>query len=329
AFDPTALAPAHARPSTPALTSLGERLFVDQRLSGNGGRSCATCHVTTKAFTDGLSRATPLPGRSDRLRNTPSLVNVAFEPSLFAEGRARSLETQVGTVLESPAEMASSVDKVAALVNGDERYRAEFAAAMPDRKGAPITGLEIRQVIAVYLRSLTAFDSRFDRAARGDSAAVSAEERRGFNLFMGRGKCATCHFVPLFNGVVPPEYRSAEAEVIGVPARADLSRPKLDDDVGRTNVEDIPNNRFAFKVPGLRNVALTAPYMHNGVFTTLDQVVDFYDRGGAAGLGLDLPNQTLSSAKLKLSAEEKSDLVAFLRSLTDTTSAHRQTLVAR
>src|SRR5262249_51403400 len=106
AFDPSAFAPAHARATTPALASLGERLFLDPRLSGSGTRSCASCHVPDKMFTDGRARAAPLPGKYASLRNTPSLINVAFEPSLFAEGRARSLETQIGVVLSSEAEMA-------------------------------------------------------------------------------------------------------------------------------------------------------------------------------------------------------------------------------
>jgi cytochrome c peroxidase len=319
AFDPTAFAPAHARSATPALLVLGERLFFDPRLSGTGERSCASCHVPEKMFTDGLPRAKPLPGQTAKLRNTPSLINVAFEPSLFAEGRSRSLETQVGVVLESRAEMASSVDQVAARLQTDSSYRTSFTSAMPDRKGAPITGLEVRQAIAAYLRSLTTFGSRFDRAVRGDTLAMTASERRGFTVFMGRGKCATCHFVPLFNGVVPPDYRTAEAEVIGVPSTADTVHAKLDPDPGRALVEGVPNNQFAFKVPGLRNVALTAPYMHNGVFKTLEQVIDFYDRGGAAGLGIQVASQTLSPTPLKLTGEEKRDLVAFLQALTDTT----------
>ena len=323
AFDPTGFAPAHARSATPALLALGERLFFDPRLSGTGERSCSSCHLPEKMFTDGLQRAQPLSGQTAKLRNTPSLINVAFEPSLFAEGRSRSLETQVGVVLESRAEMASSVDTAAARLRTDSSYRAAFASAMPDRKGAPITGLEVRQAIAAYLRSLTTFGSRFDRAVRGDTLAMTVSERRGFTVFMGRGKCATCHFVPLFNGVVPPDYRTGEAEVIGVPSTSDTIHAKLDPDPGRALVEGVPNNQFAFKVPALRNVALTPPYMHNGVFKTLEQVIDFYDRGGAAGLGIRVASQTLSPTPLELTAEEKRNLVAFLGALTDTTGIKR------
>ncbi|HEU4995363.1 MAG TPA: cytochrome c peroxidase [Gemmatimonadaceae bacterium] len=319
AFDPTAFAPAHARPSTTALRMLGERLFMEPRLSGPGTRACSSCHVPAMAFTDRRPRAAPLPGQERKpLRNTPTLLNVAFEPRLFAEGRTRSLETQVGNVLESHAEMASSVDTVAARLKADSSYRAAFAAAMPDRGTAPLTGLEVRQALAAYLRSLSAMGSRFDRAMRGDTLAVTAAERRGFTVFMGKAKCGTCHFAPLFNGVMPPDYRNAEAEVIGVPATPNLARPVLDPDPGRAVLELVPNNQSAFKVPALRNVALTAPYMHNGVFATLEQVVDFYDRGGGAGLGLALPQQTLPSTPLKLTPAEKRELVAFMGALTDT-----------
>ena len=124
--------------------------------------------------------------------------------------------------------------------------------------------------------------------------------------------------MPLFNGLTPPFYRTSEAEIIGVPATDDLKRPKLDPDVGKANLEDNPLNRFAFKVTSLRNVALTAPYMHNGVFTTLEDVIEFYDRGGGVGIGLTLPYQSLPTTPLKLTPAEKRDLVAFLGALTDT-----------
>lgn len=161
-------------------------------------------------------------------------------------------------------------------------------------------------------------DSRFDRAVRGDTLAMTDAERRGMTVFLGRAKCGTCHFMPLFNGVTPLFYRISEAEIIGVPATANLEHPVLDPDVGRANVEDIPLNRFAFKVTSLRNVALTGPYMHNGVFETLEEVIEFYDRGGGVGIGLTLPYQSLPAAPLRLTANEKRDLVAFLGALTDT-----------
>jgi cytochrome c peroxidase len=174
----------------------------------------------------------------------------------------------------------------------------------------------VRQALGAYVRSLGALDSRFDRAVRGDTAALSGTERRGFNLFMGKARCGTCHFAPLFNGTMPPDFVRSEAEIIGVTDRPGAGA-RLDPDPGLGGVDLQPAHRGGFKVPTLRNVELTAPYMHNGAFRTLEQVVDFYDRGGAAGAGLTLPTQTLPPDSLRLSRDEKRALVAFLRSLTD------------
>ena len=319
AFSPNAFPPAHARAPSPALEALGKRLFFDPVLSGTGTRSCASCHQPARAFTDGRPRAEPIDGgQSTVLRNTPTVLNVAMQPAFFADDRALSLENQIATVLESAAEMASSPDSAAKRVSAVPSYRAAFAEAMPDRKESVITGLEVRQALAAYLRTLNAMNSRFDRAVRGDTMVMTDSERRGLTLFLGKAKCGTCHFMPLFNGVTPPFYRVSEAEIIGVPATADLKHAKLDPDMGRFSVEDLPINRFAFKVTSLRNVAVTAPYMHNGVFRTLDDVIEFYDRGGGVGIGLTLPYQSLSPVPLELSSGEKKDLVAFLGALTDT-----------
>ena len=319
AFSPLAFLPAHARPQSADIVALGERLFFDRNLSGPRTRSCASCHQPDRAFTDGLARAEPIDrSKTAALRNTPTLLNVAMQPAFFADDRALSLENQIAVVLASDAEMASSEDSAAARVATDASYRAAFAKAMPDRADSTIRGLQVRQALATYLRTLNTMDSRFDRAVRGDTLAMTEAERRGMTVFLGRAKCGTCHFMPLFNGLTPPFYRTSESEIIGVPSTADLAHAKLDPDVGRANVEDNPLNRFAFKVTSLRNVAVTAPYMHNGVFRTLEDVVEFYDRGGGVGLGLDIPYQSLPTTPLELGALEKKDLVAFLGALTDT-----------
>ncbi|HEX6809799.1 MAG TPA: hypothetical protein VF118_17560, partial [Gemmatimonadaceae bacterium] len=143
-------------------------------------------------------------------------------------------------------------------------------------------------------------------------------ERFGFTVFAGKARCATCHFLPLVNGTMPPDFVASEAEIIGTPALPNARPARLDPDPGVAGVDAQPVHRAAFKVPTLRNIALTAPYMHNGVFRTLDQVVDFYDQGGGTGSGLHVPNQTLSADSLHLSREEKRALVSFLRALTDT-----------
>ena len=145
-------------------------------------------------------------------------------------------------------------------------------------------------------------------------ATLSTDARDGFNLFMGKAQCGTCHFLPLFNGVKPP-YIGSEFEVLGTPA--DTLYSALSADTGRYGVNPAPETHRAFRTGTLRNIARTAPYMHNGAYKTLEDVIDFYDHGGAVGLGLALPTQTLPSDELNLSKEEKADIIAFLKALTD------------
>jgi cytochrome c peroxidase len=142
---------------------------------------------------------------------------------------------------------------------------------------------------------------------------LSDEEKLGFNLFMGKGQCATCHFFPLFNGTVPPAFAKSESEILGTPSA--LNNQRLDTDSGKFKTTGMELHRHAFKTPTIRNVALTAPYMHNGVYKTLDQVVDFYDRGGGIRLGFSVPNQTLPDTKLNLTKAEQQALVTFMKAL--------------
>lgn len=256
-------------------------------------------------------------------RNTPTLLNAAFASALFDDLRATSLEMQAGLVLANPAELAGSATLAAERLQRDPSYSAAFRRAFPD-SARGITPDAVTRALAAYVRSLSALDSRFDRAVRGDTSALSTDERQGFTVFMGKGHCGTCHFLPLFNGTMPPDFVRSEAEIIGVTDRAGRKGARIDPDSGLARIDLQPIHRGAFKVPTLRNVAVTAPYMHNGAFRSLEQVVDFYDRGGAAGSGLDLPGQTLPPDSLHLSREEKHALVAFLGALTDTTSVGRQ-----
>jgi cytochrome c peroxidase len=319
AFDPSAYAPEFAPASTPELVALGKKLFFDVRLSGPRTRSCGSCHDPSRAFTDGRARALTLDtGAQPTARNTPTLINAALEPALFADQRAGSLEDQVARVLSSAAEMRSSPELAAARLGADEAYRAAFRRAIAGARDSAVTALGVRVALAAYVRSLIALDSRFDRAVRGEPGMLTRSERRGFDLFAGRARCATCHFMPLFSGVAPPEFVTSEPEIIGVPGAQSARAPMLDGDPGREGVDHAAAHKFAFKVPTLRNVALTAPYMHNGVFRTLDQVVEFYDRGGGSGAGIRVPGQTLSAKPLHLRAGERRDLVAFLGALTDT-----------
>ena len=320
AFDPMFFAALDAPWPTPALAALGRDLFFDTRLSPSGTRSCATCHDPARAFTDGHARAPLLPGHAARrpARNTPTLWNAALQPALFADNRVRTLEDQAADVVGSAAEMGGSLADAALRIAQDSVLVRRFARSFGASPDTALTARTLRLALAAYVRTLTALSSRFDRAVRGDREAMTSDERAGFELFMGKARCGTCHFAPLFNGATPPTLSESEPEVIGVPAPASRHHPPIDPDSGRFNVRRIDQHLFAFKTPTLRNIALTAPYMHNGVYATLEEVVDFYDAGGGHGLGIALPHQTLPTDSLRLTREERRDLIAFLRTLTDT-----------
>jgi cytochrome c peroxidase len=282
AFEPAALARGDAPAATAAEVAYGRRLFSDPALGGTSGRSCAFCHQPERAFTNGLAIA---PGAD---RHAPSLLNVALQVRAFSDLRAATLEDQVVDVVGNPREMGGvAID----------------------------TAPRIAWALAAYERTLGRLDSRFDRAVRGDTGALTPSERRGFTVFMGKARCGTCHFAPLFNGVAPPAFDRTEVEVLGVPRAPDTARATADADVGRWTVTHAAGDLRAFRVPTVRDASVTGPYMHNGVYRTLEQVVDFYDRGGGQGIGARVGDQTLPPVALRLSGREKADLVAFLGAL--------------
>lgn len=298
--------------TNPAKVVLGRRLFYDARLSGDGTRSCATCHQPAKAFTDGLVRNTVLGDTVLLLRNTPTLLNAALQPAQFYDLRANTLEEQVMDVLSNPKEMHGDVHAIIPYL--DTAYRSLFNQAYP---GEAIDTTNMANALAAFVRSLTALNSRFDAYMRGDSTAMSRTEIRGFNLFMGKAKCGTCHYMPLFNGVLPPKYLRMETEVISVPYAPGVQ--EADADPGRGAIVDRAAYQHAFKTTTVRNARLTAPYMHNGVFVNLQQVIDFYDKGGQR-----LDNQTLAPQPLHLNKKEKKDLEAFIGSLDSEQTEFRQ-----
>ncbi len=319
AIDPRWFAPDYAPPPTAELVALGRQLFFDPALSATRRRSCATCHQPAFGFTDRRRVASVDPGHG-RVRNTPTLLNAGFQRAQLADQRVAFLEFQFEEVMANQREMALHPDSAARRLAADSALVTRFAATFGKPREKALTGQSLSIAVAAYVRSLQALDSRFDRAIRGDTAAITASERRGFNLFMGKAACGTCHFAPLFGGTLPPAYLESEPEVIGVPATRAAKGAVVDRDLGVFEITHAPLHRHAFKTPTMRNVALTAPYMHNGVFRTLEEVVDFYDRGGGNGLGMRLPNQTLPAEPLDLTDQEKRDLVAFLGALTDSTS---------
>jgi cytochrome c peroxidase len=319
AFDAGAFGPAGEGGATPERAALGRMLFFDPVLSGDGSRACASCHVPERGFADGRARPLPLrAGGPVPRRNTPTVVNAGLQAGTFYDLRTAFLEDQVAEVVRNRDEMHGDFARAAALVAGSPEYVAHVQRAYPS-EGAEVTEARIRGAVAAYVRSLQGTSAPFDRYVRGERTALGPAERRGYNLFMGRARCGSCHFAPLFNGTVPPAFAKTEVEVLGVPDRPARGGVRVDADEGRGALQGIPLYRHAFKTPTVRNAAVTAPYMHNGVFATLEEVVDFYDRGGGPAWGIHLDNQTLPADSLGLSAVDRADLVAFMRALTDTT----------
>ena len=318
-------------PLTAGKIELGRKLFFDRRLSLNDTFSCAMCHIPEQGFTSNdMATAVGIEGRSVR-RNAPTLLNVAYAERLFHDGRETTLEQQVWGPLLARNEMGNpSIGALLEKVKRLSDYTGRFAAVFG--RGPSMENLG--SAIASYERSLLAADSPFDRWYFGGEAdALSAAARRGFELFRGKAGCVSCHSIgpeyALFTDqrlhntgigyqravgderrtrriqVAPGTYLEVERSVIetlGEPPPGDL---------GLYEVTQNPADRWKYKTPTLRNVALTAPYMHDGSLATLEEVVDFYDRGG-------VPNENLSPLlhPLELTRSEKDDLVAFLASLT-------------
>ena len=312
AFDVNAFVLSDEYNFTKEKSILGEKLFYDKGLSKNNDRSCASCHHPEKAFTDGLKTNVSLTG-SNLARNTPTLTYASLQNAQFWDMRQLDLEKQSVDVIQNKDEMHGSMENIHAKIQLDNEYVKLFKKAYP--KTSKPEAWQIQNAIASYVRSLNAFDSRFDEYMRGNKNSLNNEEIEGMNLFMGKAKCATCHFTPLFNGTVPPSYSKTEHEVIGTPNEA--SGKTLSPDKGRYLYNKMPQLVGAFKTPTVRNAAVTAPYMHNGVFKTLEEVVSFYNKGGGQSLGYEVENQTLPFDKLNLTVKEEKALVAFMKTLTD------------
>lgn len=310
-------APTYNRGLKPEVADLGEVLFFDPVLSGNSNRACASCHKPGQAFTDGKIKSVAFNFQGDVARNAPTLINAGFQKSQFWDQRVSFIEDQVSNVIANPIEMHGHMETSARKLMQSEAYRALFKNAFGQDT---ITKQNIQIALASYIRSLSGLNARFDQYMQGNKASLSPKEIQGFNLFMGKAKCGTCHFLPLFNGTVPPLYLETESEVLGVPANADTARARVDSDQGKLIAYNRTLHTYAFKTSTVRNASLTAPYMHNGVYKTLAQVIDFYNRGGGAGIGIDLSNQTLPTDKLGLTKTEQEQIIAFIETLNDTTA---------
>jgi cytochrome c peroxidase len=323
-FDPNAFntfffLPAGNLKQRDRIAELGRILFFDPVMSENNRRACASCHKPEKGFTDGLAQSLAFDQDNSLLRNAPTLINSVFQKRLFLDGRSRTYEDQAFRVLSNPQEMHHDFSLIAKKINESPEYISLFRKTYIGTRDTVIDRRSILTAISEYERTLVGMNSKFDKAINGN-ANLTTDEKEGFNLFVGKGNCASCHFVPLFNGTMPPEYLETEWETLGVPAVNAGGKKALDPDSGRGGIVVTEILRHAFKTPTVRNVEITSPYMHNGVFKTLEEVVDFYDAGGGKGMGLEVPYQTLSPDSLHLSKKEKGQLISFMKSLTDTAS---------
>lgn len=293
---------------TPQQIDLGRYLFFDPVLSGNGKMACASCHIPEKGFTDHRVHSIGMGGHEVR-RNAPSLWNVGFLKRFFWDGRARSLEEQVQGPLYNATEMGNRPQRLVETLNGISAYRALFAQAFPIAGTAVRDGIAAPQVytaLAAFESSLISLNSRYDFYAQGVSDALTPHELEGLNVFRSFvARCAECHTPPLFT--------NQQIAIIGMP------EPKgMPFDPGAGALPETPTLRGGFKIPSLRNAALTAPYGHSGQFASLRETVAFYTggRGHAVPAGEHL---TLHWHiwEPKLSAAELDRLVDFIGALTD------------
>lgn len=303
------------------LRELGKILFYDPIVSNEGKLSCASCHNPDKGFTDGVPKSLSNIQGKTVLRNAPTLLNAVYADRYFYDLRAFSLEQQAEHVIFNHDEFNTAYSDILNKLKADKTYADKFKTVFG--KNA-VTRENFSKALVSYVMSLQSFSSPFDKYIRGEQADIPAEVKRGFNLFAGKANCATCHFMPTFSGLVPPFYNENESEILGV-LDDPKKTPRLDMDMGRNDNKIQSEQAWiferSFKTTTIRNIEVTGPYFHNGAYSTLEEVIDFYDNGGGEGVGLGVSNQTLSPDALNLTDEEKSDLIAFLKSLTDLSSA--------
>ena len=288
---PPMLVPAD-NPPTDAKIKLGQQLYFDGRLSADGKISCATCHDPKKGWAGHDATDTGIAGRVGN-RNSGTVVNSGYMTYQFWDGRAGSLEEQALGPIQNPVEMGETLENVVRKLNAVPGYKRQFQEVF----GAEVTADGMAKAIAAFERTIVSGPSPYDRYLAGDKKAMSAAAVRGLEIFKGKGHCVACHNGPVFS--------DQGFHNLGV----GMKDPKPD--VGREAVTKSPADRGRFKTPGLRNVARTYPYLHDGKARTLEAVVEFLNAGG-------VPNPNLDSLlkPLGLSATEQKDLVAFLKALT-------------
>jgi cytochrome c peroxidase len=289
-------------PPTPEKEKLGSALFFDPRLSGNNEISCSTCHLSDKNWIDQKPRAIGFNGKELR-RNSPTLLNSGFNTSQFWDGRAASLEEQSLMPIQDPSEMNQSLPDLIHELSAIPEYVSMFDAAFGDSE---ITAERISKAIATFERTLITKETNYDLYWKGDKSAMSASALRGMNLFFGKAKCSICH-----NG---PRFTDDQFHNIGVSNTQSTGK-----DAGRNKVTGEQFHMRAFKTPTLLYVSRTAPYMHDGSMSTLEEVIEFYDLGGNDDL---LKSPFISP--IGLTAKEKQDLVDFMKALDKKESSYEK-----
>lgn len=298
-------------PQTPEKVELGRMLFFDRRLSGDGTINCATCHDPEMAFTDGLDISLSYP-TTRNWRNSPTLINVGLQRYLFHDGRSLSLEDQALFPMMSAFEMNQNLD----LLEEEIRAVPEYVAAFQKVFGGEVTRERIAMALAAFERTLVSRNPPLDRFLKGDRKALSAEAQKGLAVFRGKANCTECHFGPSlsdhkFHALNLPENIEQEKDPRVAATRRYVAKVyhyedyrNLTQDPGRYLITKDKKDWKAFKTPTLWEISRTGPYMHNGIFSSIDEVIEFFDRGGGAG------NTALKP--LKLSKREKAQLKAFL-----------------
>ena len=281
-------------PMTAEKIALGRQLFFDKRLSEDNSISCADCHHPELAFTDGKARST---GFHDSIsqRNAPTLLNSAYLKTLMFDGEIKTLEMQVIVPIQEHAEMHSDMKKLIA----ELKAVPEYEAAAREIFGRSFDPYVLTRSIAAFERTLISQNSAFDRFYRGDNNALTASQQRGWKLFSEELYCTKCH--------QPPFFTNYKVENNGL-------YKEYGTDQGRFRITRVESSKGLFKVPTLRNILLTAPYMHDGSILTLDAVLDHYASGGKQH-----PNQSPVIRKFALPEKKRSDMLNFFQSLTDTT----------
>jgi cytochrome c peroxidase len=298
-------------PQTSEKVDLGKKLFFDRRLSGDGTMSCATCHIPDMAYTDGQEISLSYP-TTKNWRNTPTLINIAFFKNLFHDGRVTSLEDQALFPVMSSFEMNLNLDYL------EEKLRVvpEYVAAFKQIFGGDISREGVAMAIAAFERTLVSVNAPLDRYLNGDRSALSEDAKKGYELFTGKGKCTECHYgVNLsddkFHALNIPENPEHLKDPRITATRRFVAKVyhydeyvTLNEDPGRYLITKDKKDWKAFRTPTLREIAKTAPYMHNGIFATLDEVIEFIDSGGGKG--------NVALKPLGLSVDEKRQIKRFL-----------------